>query len=147
MNFQGAIGVPYNHPFSPTESYIDLKPVASRQSTTSGDSSNTTTTKEWSWPFEEACFKREPLFLENLGGLTAGLEPRGWDDLPRHAVIVPIFAEVGQVVPQAVLVVGVNTRGAYDALYTTFLQLVARHTAIGLLAVTVSYQPLQETLC
>lgn len=102
------------------------------------ETSNSLLDRRWSWPFEEACLKKEPVFIENLKNLTADFEARGWEDLPKHAVVVPIFAEAGQVIPQAILVVGVNTRGSYDVLYKTFLQLVARHTAIGLLAVCVS---------
>lgn len=130
---------------------MDLTPFASRQSATSGSggsgstamelTSSSTPDRRYSWPFEEACLKREPVFIESLKGLSDDLELRGWNELPRHAVVVPIFAEAGQNVPQAVLVVGINTRGCYDALYKTFLQLVARHTAIGLLAVCVSLLP------
>lgn len=85
--------------------------------------------------------RREPVFVENLRNLTAKLEQRGWEERPRHAVVIPVFAEAGQKVPQAVLVVGINSRGNYDLLYATFLQLVARHVAIGLLAVSVRSSP------
>lgn len=81
--------------------------------------------------------RREPVFVESLGDLTASLEQRGWEEKPRHAVVIPVLAEAGQTVPQAVLIVGINSRGKYDAVYTTFLQLVGRHIAIGLLAVAV----------
>lgn len=93
----------------------------------------------WTWPFEEACAKLEPVFVEDLGDWPSGLEPRGWgDERARHAVVVPLTAEGMQKVPSGILVVGVNTRGQYDELCKTFFMLLSHHVASGLLAVTVS---------
>lgn len=101
------------------------------------DTSGTVTTPPiFSWPFEDACRSLEPVFIADLGELTASLEPRGWEERPRQAVVFPLTAEAGQVIPSGVLIVGINSRGKYDALYKTFLQLVAHHIGIGILAVT-----------
>jgi hypothetical protein len=79
-----------------------------------------------------------PVFVENLpAAYTSSLETRGWEDRPKIAVVIPIIAEVGMV-PSAVLIVGLNPRGTCDALEKTFLHLISRHIAIGLLSVTVS---------
>jgi hypothetical protein len=93
----------------------------------------------WTWPFEEACLRREPVLVEDLGPLAATLDRRGWEEPPRHAVVIPIVVEAGQTIPQAVLVLGVNPRSAFDELYSTFFKLIARHVAIGLFAVMVRF--------
>mgnify|MGYP001580934621 FL=1 len=64
----------------------------------------------WTWPFDEACAKLEPVFVQDLAHWPAGLEPRSWDnEKARHAVVIPVLAEAGQKVPTGILVVGVNT--------------------------------------
>lgn len=88
----------------------------------------------WSWPFEEACLRREPVLVE-LDSLAESLVPRGWEDPPRYAVVIPIMVDAAQTVPQAVLVFGVNPRSVYDDLHATFFSLLARHIAVGLFAV------------
>ncbi|GAA5907789.1 hypothetical protein JCM5296_004537, partial [Sporobolomyces johnsonii] len=89
----------------------------------------------WSWPFDEACHKREPVFVEDLSAFADSLEKRGWGNPPKHAVVIPIMVEAGQTIPGAVFVLGVNSMNQYDHLMETFFNLVARHVAIGLFAV------------
>ncbi|BGO94298.1 hypothetical protein NBRC10512_002748 [Rhodotorula toruloides] len=95
----------------------------------------------WSWPLEEACVKRDPVLVEDLGPLAETLDrSRGWSYPARQAVVLPVFVEANQVVPAAVLVLGVNSMGRYDHLLETFHNLVARHVAIGLFAVLAAEQ-------
>ncbi|TKA52251.1 hypothetical protein B0A53_04674 [Rhodotorula sp. CCFEE 5036] len=95
----------------------------------------------WSWPFEEACLKRDPVLVEDLGSLAESLDrSRGWSYAPRQAVVIPIMIEAGQTVPSAVLVLGVNAMSRYDHLLETFNNLIARHVAIGLFAVLAAEQ-------
>lgn len=91
----------------------------------------------YSWPFEEACMRREPVFVEDLGPLADTLEKRGWEETPRHAVVIPILVDAAQTIPQAIIVLGVNSRTEYDDLHATFFNLIARHVAVGLFAVLV----------
>ncbi|SCZ87449.1 BZ3500_MvSof-1268-A1-R1_Chr2-2g04915 [Microbotryum saponariae] len=152
IKLTGSLGVPEDHVFRVDEIVVDLTPPTSRLSSASGSHSNTgsgsgsgssnLTTMDtdgprsrWSWPFEDACLRREPVFVERLGELANHLEKRGWDDSPRHAVVIPITVESTSNAPQAVLVLGVSSRSVYDDLYSTFFSLVARHIAIGLYAV------------
>lgn len=95
----------------------------------------------WSWPFEEACLKRDPVLVEDLGTLADSLDrSRGWSYAPRQAVVIPIMIEAGQTVPSAVLVLGVNAMSRYDHLLETFNNLIARHVAIGLFTVLAAEQ-------
>ncbi|GAA5985176.1 hypothetical protein JCM10908_002555 [Rhodotorula pacifica] len=95
----------------------------------------------WSWPFEEACLKRDPVLVEDLGSLSDTLDrSKGWSYAPRQAVVIPIMVEAGQTVPSAVLVLGVNAMSRYDHLLETFNNLIARHVAIGLFAVLAAEQ-------
>lgn len=137
---QGAVGVPEDHPFYVKEVLLDLAPPMSRHSSHSGSCSTPTIVdgesgqQIWQWPFEEACTKREPIFVEDLSPFAEILEKR-WEEPPRHAVVIPIMVEAGQTVPQAILVLGVGSRCEYNDLYATFFKLLARHIAVGLFAV------------
>ncbi|ORY86727.1 hypothetical protein BCR35DRAFT_302458 [Leucosporidium creatinivorum] len=136
----GSLGIPSDHPYFVQEATIDLTPPMSRQSSASGSGSTATamaddsTSPNWSWPFEEACLRREPVVVE-LDSLSDSLEPRGWNDRPRCAVVIPIMVDAAQSIPQAILVLGINPRSQYDDLHATFFNLLARHIAVGLFAV------------
>jgi hypothetical protein len=64
--------------------------------------------------------------------LAQGLDGRGFKDLPRAAALLPISTNSGQgrtgehgrTLPHAVLLVGLNTRRAYDADYAAWLESV-----------------------
>ncbi|GAA6013850.1 hypothetical protein JCM10207_008212 [Rhodosporidiobolus poonsookiae] len=95
----------------------------------------------WAWPFEEACMKRDPVVVDDLGAFAESLDrSKGWSIAPRQAVVIPVMVEAGQTVPSAVLVLGVNAMNRYDHLMETFFNLVARHVAIGLFAVLAAEQ-------
>ncbi|GAA5948632.1 hypothetical protein JCM21900_005196 [Sporobolomyces salmonicolor] len=124
-------------------------PLASSSGSTSTASarqlsSQSSKAPAWSWPFEEACHKREPVFIEDLGAFTNSLEKRGWGNPPKHAVVIPIMVEAGQTIPGAFFVLGVNSMNQYDHLMETFFNLVARHVAIGLFAVLAAEQDRQR---
>lgn len=146
----GSLGVPVDHPFYVSEAIIDLSPPMSRHSSASGSGSTATAMADdgdvgrlaWSWPFEEACLRREPVFVEDLGVLPQSLEKRGWEETPRHAVVIPIMVDAANAFPQAILVLGVNARSEYDDLHATFFNLLARHIAVGLFAVMVRFSRL-----
>lgn len=73
--------------------------------------------QRYSWPFSEAVQCQEVIHVENLDErLVSGFERRGWGDLPREAVVIPISLG-GNTVPSAVLVIGINPRMPYDATY------------------------------
>lgn len=96
---------------------------------------------QWTWPFEEACLKRDAILVEDLGPLAESLDrSRGWSYPARQAVVIPIFVEVGQTIPSAVVVFGINAMSRYTSLMEVFFNLVARHVAIGLFAVLAAEQ-------
>jgi hypothetical protein len=142
MTLQGTLGVPADHPYLIEEAVIDLTPPMSRQSSASGSGSTATamaddsSPPDWSWPFEDACLRREPVLVA-LDSLAESLEPRGWKDPSRYAVVIPIMVDAAQTIPQAILVLGVNPRSEYEDLHATFFNLLARHIAVGLFAVMV----------
>lgn len=92
---------------------------------------------DFTWPFEDAILRREPVFVSHLPlkltSRLAGARQGGWEEPPRHAVVIPVFG--GQASPLGLLVLGVNQRTDYDTLTQAFFNLVARHTAVGLFAV------------
>ncbi|GAA5995875.1 uncharacterized protein JCM10292_004800 [Rhodotorula paludigena] len=96
---------------------------------------------QWAWPFEEACLKRDAILVEDLGPLAESLDrSRGWSYPARQAVVIPIFVEIGQTIPSAVVVFGINAMSRYTSLMEVFFNLVARHVAIGLFAVLAAEQ-------
>ncbi|KAM0790951.1 hypothetical protein ACM66B_004256 [Microbotryomycetes sp. NB124-2] len=141
VDHAGSLGIPEDHPFFVRQAFIDLSPPMSRNSSTSGSCSTATlndidtSPSNWSWPFEDACLRKEPVFVDSLGHLASTIEPRGWEEPPRSAVVIPIFVDAAQTVPQAIMVLGINPRSSYNDLYATFLKLLARHIAVGLFAV------------
>ncbi|GAA5864241.1 hypothetical protein JCM8547_001304 [Rhodosporidiobolus lusitaniae] len=95
----------------------------------------------WHWPFEEACLKRDPVVVEDLGTFAESLDrSKGWSIPTKQAVVIPVMVEAGQSVPSAVLVLGVNAMNRYDGLMETFFNLVARHVAIGFFSVLAAEQ-------
>ncbi|KAK4047297.1 hypothetical protein OIV83_005475 [Microbotryomycetes sp. JL201] len=141
VNYAGSLGIPEDHPFFVRQVLVDLSPPMSRNSSTSGSCSTTTlndvdtSSSHWSWPFEDACLRKEPVFVDSLGLHAMTLEQRGWEEQPRSAVVIPIFVDAAQTIPQAIMVLGINPRSSYNDLYATFLKLLARHIAVGLFAV------------
>lgn len=68
------------------------------------------------WPFFDIFSSRKPLHVQQLPpSITKGFgyREKGWNDVPREAVIIPVAAE-GDDVPVAIMVVGLNTRRPYD---------------------------------
>ncbi|GAA6041500.1 hypothetical protein JCM8097_001909 [Rhodosporidiobolus ruineniae] len=108
-------------------------------------SSGSRAAPNWTWPFEEACHKRDPVVVEDLGPYAETLDrTKGWSVPPRQAVVIPVMVEAGQSVPSAVLVLGVNAMNRYDHLMETFFNLVARHTGIGFFSVLAAEQDRQR---
>ena len=99
-------------------------------------------TPDWMWPFEEACLKRQPVQVEDLGQLGEQLDQRGWEQRATSAVVIPIRIDADESsTPTAVIVLGVNPmakRLEENPLMKTFFDLISRHVAIGLYSVLVS---------
>lgn len=102
-------------------------PTLRRNRATSGDGTPvplSTPPSSCVWPFGEALAHRRVLHVPFLTELvTDGLEGRGWKDKLREAVIIPIGFDDAKL-PQAVLVLGVNTRRPYDAEYKEFVDIM-----------------------
>ncbi|BGP42546.1 hypothetical protein JCM10450v2_006649 [Rhodotorula kratochvilovae] len=122
-------------------------PAASSSSTASTASAtgHTRAPPQWTWPFEEACLKRDLVLVEDLGPLAESLDrSHGWSYPVRQGVVIPIFVEVGQTIPSAVVVFGINSMSSFTQLMEVFFNLIARHVAIGLFAVLAAEQDRQR---
>lgn len=79
------------------------------------------------------------------------LSRRAWDDIPRQAVLVPIWAYEGDIsktaVPQAVLVLGINPRRPYDRDYEEWIDLIRISLGVSLAAVLSWEAEMQRAEC
>lgn len=157
LTLQGTVGVPDGHLSAPNElvTRIDATPpsfhdASETSSTTSNtgtgtgsasatNSSQTTGTDgATSWPFQEACSSRKPVFISDLAGRAKGFQQRGWPSEVKHAVVIPIVLEGDTTsIPRACLILGLNPRRPWNEIFATFLNLLARNVSMGLLNVTV----------
>lgn len=88
------------------------------------------------WPFAEALLSGRVMHLDHLPeSVTEGLIKRGWGDEPREAVLLPISLESARI-PNAVLILGLNTRRPYDAEYASFVD-ITRLTLSSTLGATL----------
>ncbi|KAF8521410.1 hypothetical protein BU17DRAFT_87965 [Hysterangium stoloniferum] len=123
---------------TPSPSYLSPPSRDSISSTVSNSS-----TMSWRWPIAEALASRRPLLVPNLPHeVTEGLSRRSWGDLPRQAIIIPIWSfegtsttESALALPQAVLILGVNPRRPYDKDYEDWVDLVKTSLGVSLAAV------------
>ncbi|KAF8469334.1 hypothetical protein JB92DRAFT_3058040, partial [Gautieria morchelliformis] len=84
---------------SPTNQDQASPPITSRHSTVShasGDSGSSQTPSPWMWPIAEAVSSRQTVLVPSLPSEVAEtLSCRAWGDVPRQAVVVPIWAYEG----------------------------------------------------
>ncbi|KAJ4296620.1 hypothetical protein N0V90_006668 [Kalmusia sp. IMI 367209] len=115
---EGAIGIPDGHPASPPK--LDLK-----------------RSKEGFIPaVREAMRTREPTTLNSRNGslpeeLIEGIEWRGYGDPCKEAIIIPVRPTNGENI-FAFLLIGVNSRRAYDDEYRAFVHMLNRQLANSL---------------
>jgi hypothetical protein len=65
-----------------------------------------------------------------------GFQPRGWDELVREAVIIPMTTEdSNKKVPDAILIMGLNSRRPYDEDYKNWIDAMRTSLASTLAAV------------
>lgn len=90
------------------------------------------------WPFLDAISSQTPIFVDDLGNRADGFEPRGWLDPPKNAVVMPIMSGGPESAADAsaVLVIGLNPRRPFDNAFASFLHLLSRQIAAGILSVT-----------
>lgn len=141
--------MPADHPFRVKTAHVTLRKTSmytpSLTSTSDSESTSRSESAKWAWAFEEACTRREPVFVEDLGPYAQTIEDRGWEEKPRHAVVIPTYSETGQQAPNAIIIVGLYSHGQYNKDYQAFLQLISRHVGIGLLAVTNAEADMKRT--
>lgn len=124
---QGTIGVPDGHPSAPNNLTISVELSNSQQTPSSHDSASSTTSATATsstatgpaattiWPFREALQKKKPVFIADLKGRAKGFASRGWPELPKNAVVIPIMFEGDtSAIPKAVLIVGLNPRRPWN---------------------------------
>ncbi|KAF8521353.1 hypothetical protein JB92DRAFT_2891561 [Gautieria morchelliformis] len=106
---------------SPTNQDQASPPITSRHSTVSNassDSGSSQTPSLWMWPIAEAVSSCQTVLVPSLPSEVAETLSRAWGDVPRQAVVIPIWAYKGNssdsLLPQAVLVLGLNLRRPYN---------------------------------
>ncbi|KAF8490762.1 hypothetical protein JB92DRAFT_3007871 [Gautieria morchelliformis] len=121
---------------SPTNQDQASPPITSRHSTVSHTSGNSGSSQTPSpmWPIAEAVSSRQTVLVPSLPSEVAETLSRcAWGDVPRQAVIVPIWAYEGNssdsLLPQAVLVLGLNPRCPYNKAYEEWVDLL--HISLG----------------
>ncbi|SCV70301.1 BQ2448_1695 [Microbotryum intermedium] len=162
LTLQGTIGVPDGHQSAPPEVNLQIDPTQASMQTESESEETTSTASQSSinntesnsiengadiWPFQEACQRRKPVFINDLGGRATGFAKRGWPTPLKHAVVIPIVTQSGSdnsSAPRAVLVLGINPRRPWNEVFATFLSLLARHLSNGLLAVSMAENDAQR---
>jgi hypothetical protein len=110
----------------------------------SDESDSSPTPSPWIWPIAEAVSSRQPVLVPSLPtDVAETLSRRAWGDIPRQAVVVPIWAYEGDssnsLLPQAVLVLGLNPRRPYDKAYEEWVDLL-RISLGGSLAAVLSWE-------
>ncbi|TPX67093.1 hypothetical protein SpCBS45565_g03998 [Spizellomyces sp. 'palustris'] len=83
------------------------------------------------WPFEEALQRTEMLVIE-IGEMRETLPRRGWGDIPKTAVVAPVWSG-GRC--EGVVVLGVSARSQFCGEYRTFVELLVRHLGASLTSV------------
>ncbi|KAI0035069.1 hypothetical protein K488DRAFT_83402 [Vararia minispora EC-137] len=76
------------------------------------------------WPFAESFSSRTAVHIQDLPGYVVdGFERRCWDEHPREAVIIPLTSDDSDI-PDCLLVLGLNSRLAYDKPYEAWIDLL-----------------------
>lgn len=93
----------------------------------------------WTWPIADSIASRRPLLVPSLPPeVVQGLSRRSWGDAPRQAVVIPIWSFEGTaadaMLPQAVLIMGLNPRRPYDKDYEEWMDLFRSGLAVSLAA-------------
>lgn len=81
---------------------------------------------------------RRPLLVPSLPPEVAeGLSRRSWGDVPRQAVIIPVWCHESEEtpLPQAMLILGINPRRPYDKQYEEWIHLFSTGLSVSLAAV------------
>lgn len=96
----------------------DLRTVVQspNEEETASVDSDASQAQEARWPFFDIFSSKKPLHIQQLPpSITKGFgyREKGWNDVPREAVVIPVATE-GDDVPVAVMIVGLNTRRPYD---------------------------------
>lgn len=82
-----------------------------------------TTTPDRTWPFDQVFSTGRAVLVENIPDYAGeGFETRGWGELAREAVIVPIVADNAEL-PSALLILGLNSRRPLDKDYADWIDL------------------------
>ncbi|KAH9813703.1 hypothetical protein DFH28DRAFT_1128359 [Melampsora americana] len=137
LTLDGTVAVPSGHPSAPESIEISIQSISTTAPSCSGTSSSTNSTvvfnedKHLTWPLQEACTLRRPIYISDLGDRAIGFEKRGWDDEPRSAVVMPISTSE-ETAPLAVIVFGLSSRLYWTEAYALFINLLTRQLSTGL---------------
>ncbi|CAE6427632.1 unnamed protein product [Rhizoctonia solani] len=143
LTLVGSVGIPSGHPManetveytldpvtrrivrgrSDSMSVPDLSSVSSRPPLISPPASSTSIQSITGLDMANVLVSGSIELVDPLPAhLAKGLNGRGFKDVPRTAAILPISTSSPISLPHAVLVVGLNTRKAYDADYSAWLE-------------------------
>lgn len=73
------------------------------------------------WPLLEVLRTRRPVVVRDCSKLIEGYPIRVWDELPTAAFVMPVVSNAEGGLPDAIIVLGLSCRLAFDAEYQAFL--------------------------
>jgi signal transduction histidine kinase len=78
------------------------------------------------WRVSDAISLRKTIHVTDIpAAYIEGFEIRGWGELAREAVVIPIMSEdLGQDFPTVILIIGLNSRRPYDEDYATWFDVM-----------------------
>lgn len=149
---ESSYGVPEEHPsrqeqlnFSiPTRSRYGLGPNADRLSSptlsaisamSSGSGRQYLTSNSASWPIQKALASRQCVIVEDCSEIIEGYPLLVGDELPFAAAVVPICSDTSTDLPEAVIIVGLNSRRPLDAEYDAWIHVLRSQLASSLVSV------------
>jgi signal transduction histidine kinase/DNA-binding NarL/FixJ family response regulator len=152
VKLETSVGVPDNHPSAPGGFTLSLParnrsafgPNADRMSSptlsaisalSSGSGRIYHSAEGSSWPISKALASRQCVIVDDCRDLIKGFPLRQWDKLPSAAIVVPICSDSSIDTPEAVLVLGLNSRRPFDADYDNWVHVIRAHLASSLTSV------------
>lgn len=142
MRLAGGVGVPSDHPSAPEVVMVPLPPpepeghlssagwpsgsapgdgadIPSSPAASYASTFDSVLTMDPGWDFVEVLTKRESRIVE-CSALVSDYPIRVWDELPTHAIVMPIQLASEDRLPSAVLILGLSSRLKFDQQYKVF---------------------------
>lgn len=160
--YENSVGVPEGHASRPDIMNISLPPksrfllgpnadrlssptLSAISALSSGSGRHYLSAGGSSWPIQKALTSRQCVIVEDCQELIQGYPIRVWEELPYAAVVVPICSDTSTDLPEAVIIMGLNSRRPLDVEYDNWIHLLRSQLASSLTSVK-AYQAEQLRL-